>query len=205
MHTVTVEKAPELEVAVDQQVLAGDDLLLTVTAQKGFEPRVMANGLDITSLLRFNPKTGIWSGTIRSVRSDIAIKAEAVQRSYTLSVQENANCTVTLGGDAADGKLPFGGTLELTVTIADGYYVEYILVGDQKLSVTQDGKLVLDQVYMDVQELTIQCVVRQSSDATTGQSGQKNTTVLWISIVGVCALAAVAGVFLLKKKAKRGR
>ena len=206
MHTVTVEKAPELEVAVNQQqVLAGDDLLVTVTAQKGFEPRVMANGLDITSLLRFNPKTGIWSGTIRSVRSDIAIKAEAVQRSYTLSVQENANCTVTLGGDAADGKLPFGGTLELTATIADGYYVEYILVGDQKLSVTQDGKLVLDQVYMDVQELTIQCVVRQSSDATTGQSGQKNTTVLWISIVGACALVAVAGVFLLKKRAKRGR
>ena len=95
--------------------------------------------------------------------------------------------------------------LELTANIADGYYVEYILVGDQKLSVDQNGKLVLDQVYMDVQELTIQCVVRQSSDAATGQSGQKNTTVIWISIACVGVLAAVAGVFLLKKKAKRGR
>ena len=204
MHSVTVEAVPELNVTVDQmQVLTGSDILLSVTAQKGFVPRLTANGTDVTQLLRLDEKTGIWSGTIRSIRSDIQIKAEAVQRSYTLSVQENAYCTVTLGGDAADGKLPFGGTLELTAKIADGYYVEYILVGDQKLSVDQDGKLVLNEVYMDLQELVIQCAVRQSSAATTGQTEQKNMTIIWISVGSVCALAVVAGVLLLKRKTKR--
>ena len=165
-------------------------------------PQIMANGTDVTQLLHLDSKTGIWSGTIRSIRADTNFKAEAVERSYTLSVQENAHCTVTLSGDVADGKLPFGGTLELTASIADGYYVEYILVGDQKLSVDKDGKLVLDRVYMDLQELVIESVVRQSSDATTGQAGQKNMTVLWIGIGCVVALAA-AGVLLLKRKAKR--
>ena len=201
VHTVTVEAAPELEVTVDQtQVLTGSDLAVTITAQKGFVPQITANGTDVTQLLRLDSETGIWSGTIRSIRVDTNIKAEAVQRSYTLSVQEDAHCKLTFSGDAVDGKLPFGGTLELTANIADGYYVEYILVGDQKLSVDQDGKLVLDRVYMDLQELVIQCAVRQSSDATTGQ---KNMTVVWVSVGSVCALAAVIGVFLVKGKAKR--
>ena len=204
VYTVTVEAAPELDVTIDQtQVLTGSDIVVTVTAQKGFVPQLMANGVDVTQLLRLDSKTGIWSGTIRSIRGDTTIKAEAVQRSYTLSVQENAHCTVTLSGDAADGKLPFGGTLELTIKIADGYYVEYILIGDQKLSVEKDGKLVLDQVYMDLQELVIQGVVRQSSVATTGKTEQKNMTVVWISVGSVFVLAAVTGLFLLKKKAKR--
>ena len=205
-YTVAVEKAPELEVTVEpSRVLTGGDAVLTITAQKGFVPQITANGTDATPLLRFDPKTGIWSCTLRSIRGDTQIKAEAVQRSYTLLVQENPNCTVTLGGDAADGKLPFGGTLELTAVIADGYYVEYIMVGDQKLSVTQEGKLVLDQVYMDVQELSIQCVVCSSDNAVAGQSAQKNTTVIWISIACAAALAAAAGVLLVKKKVKRGR
>jgi len=205
-YTVAVEKAPELEVTVEpSRVLTGGDAVLTITAQKGFVPQITANGTDATPLLRFDPKTGIWSCTLRSIRGDVQIKAEAVQRSYTLLVQENPYCTVTLGGDAADGKLPFGGTLELTAVIADGYYVEYIMIGDQKLSVTQEGKLVLDQVYMDVQELSIQCVVCSSDDAVAGQSAQKNTTVIWVSIACVAALAAAAGVLLVKKKVKRGR
>ena len=204
IHTVTVDAVPELDVTVDQtQVLTGSDIVLTVTAQKGFEPRLTANGTDVTQLLRLDCETGIWSGTIRSIRGDTQIKAEAIARSYILSVEENAYCTVTLGGDAADGKLPFGGTLELTAKIADGYYVEYILVGDQKLSADQDGKLVLNGVYMDLQELVIQCAVRQSSAATTGQTAQKNMTIIWISIGSVCALAVVAGVLLLKRKTKR--
>ena len=204
VHTVTVDAAPELTVTIDQtQVLTGSDVVLTVTAQKGFVPRLTANGTDITQLLQLDVKTGIWSGTIRSIRGDTQIKAEAVERSYTLSMQENAYCTVILGGDAADGKLPFGGTLELTAKLADGYYVEYILVGDRKLSVDQDGKLVLDPVYMDLQELVIQCAVRQSSVVTTGQTAQKDMTIIWISAGSVCALAAVTGVFLAKRKAKR--
>ena len=137
------------------------------------------------------------------MRSDTQIKAEAVQRSYTLSVQENAYCTVTLGGDAADGKLPFGGTLELTAEIADGYYLEYILVGDQKLSVDQDGKLVLDRVYMDLQELVIQCAVRQSSGVNAKQAEQTKSTAVWISLGAVCVLAAVTGVVLFSRKPKR--
>ena len=201
VHTVTLETAPQLDGSIDQtQVLTGGDVILTVTAQKGFVPHLTANGTDITHLLRLDSETGIWSGTLRSIRSDTQIKAEAVQRSYTLSVQENAYCTVTLGGDAADGKLPFGGTLELTAKIADGYYVEYILVGDQKLSVDQDGKLVLDRVYMDLEELGIQCAVRQSSGATTGQ---KNMTVIWISLGAVCVLAAATGILLFSRKSKR--
>ena len=204
MHTVTVEAAPELTVSVDQpQVLTGSDVVLTVTAQKGFMPRIMANGTDVTSSLRLNPETGIWSGTIRSIRGDMQIKAEAVERSYTLSVQDNPYCTVTLGGDAVDKKLPFGGTLELTVQIADGYYVEYILVGNQKLSVDKDGKLVLDRVYMDLQELVIQGAVRQSSTVDTKQFEQKNSTIVWISLGAVCVLAAVAGAVLISRKSKR--
>ena len=160
----------------------------------------MANGTDVTSLLRWDPETGTWSCTLRSIRSDLQLKAEALQRSYTLMVQENAHCTLTLSGDAADGKLPFGGTLELTVQIADGYYVEYILIGDQKLSVDKDGKLVLDRVYMDLQELVIQSVVRQSSVVTTEQ---KDMPVIWISICAVCALAVVAGGILLVRRPKR--
>ena len=201
LHTVTVEAAPELEVTADQtKVLTGGDVLLTVTAQKGFVPQITANGTDATHLLQLDPKTGIWSGTIRSLRDDTQIKAEALQRSYTLSVQENANCTITLAGDAADGKLPFGGTLELTVQVANGYFVEYIQVGDQKLSVDKDGKLVLSGVYMDLEELQIQCAVRQSSGATTGQ---KNMTVVWISLGAVCVLAAATGILLFSRKSKR--
>ena len=166
-------------------------------------PRLTANGTDVTQLLRLDIETGSWSGTLRSIRSDTQIKAEAVQRSYTLSVQENAYCTVTLGGDAADGKLPFGGRLELTAEIADGYYVEYIMVGDQKLSVDQDGKLVLDQVYMDLQELVIQCEVRQGSGAGLIQSGQMKSVIVWVSIGAVCALTVVAGGVLLVRKSKR--
>ena len=201
VHTVTVEAAPELDVTIDQtQVLTGGDIVLTITAQKGFVPQIMANETDVTQLLRLDSETGIWSCTIRSIRVDTNIKAEAVERSYILSVQEDAHCKLTFSGDVADGKLPFGGTLELTANIADGYYVEYILVGDQKLSVDQDGRLVLDRVYEDTQELVIQCAVRQSSDATTGQ---KNMTVVWVSVGSVCALAAVIGVFLVRGKAKR--
>ena len=204
IHTVTLETAPELDVTIDQtQVLTGGDVILTITAQKGFMPRLTANGTDVTQLLRLDIETGIWSGTLRSIRSDTQIKAEAVQRSYTLSVQENAYCTVTLGGDAADGKLPFGGRLELTAEIADGYYVEYIMVGDQKLSVDQDGKLVLDQVYMDLQELVIQCEVRQGSGAGLIQSGQMKSVIVWVSIGAVCALTVVAGGVLLVRKSKR--
>ena len=204
IHTVTVEAAPELNVTVDQtEVLTGSDMVVTITAQKGFVPQVMANGTDVTQLLRLDSKTGIWSGTIRSIRGDTTIKAEAVQRSYTLSVLENAHCAVTLAADAVDGKLPFGGTLELTVQIADGYYVEYILVGDQKLSVDQDGKLVLDRVYMDLEELVIESVVRQSSSGKNGHMAQKNLTIVWIGVGSVCALAVAAGVLLLKGKTKR--
>ena len=144
----------------------------------------------------------MWSGVIRSVRSDIQIKAEAVQRSYTLVVQENAYCTVTLGGDAADGKLPYGGKLELTVQIEDGYYVEYILVGDQKLSVNKDGKLVLDRVYMDLQDLEIQCVAMQSSGAEAEQTEQMNL-IVWIGLGAVCVLAVATGVFMFSRRAKR--
>ena len=202
-HAVTVQTAPELDVTVDQaQVLTGGDIVLTVTAKKGFVPQVMANGTDVTQLLRLNPETGVWSGVIRSVRSDIQIKAEAVQRSYTLAVQENAYCTVTLGGDAADGKLPYGGKLELTVQIEDGYYVEYILVGDQKLSVNKDGKLVLDRVYMDLQDLEIQCVAMQSSGAEAKQTEQMNL-IVWIGLGAVCVLAAAIGAFLFSRRAKR--
>ena len=201
VHTVTAQAAPELEVTMDQtQVLTGSDILLTVTAQKGFVPQILVNGVDATQLLRLDTKTGIWSGTIRSIRKDTEIKAEAVERSYTLSVQENAHCTVTLSGDAADGKLPFGGALEITATIADGYYVEYILIGDQKLSVDENGKLVLDRVYMDLQELVIQSVVRQSAVV---QTEQQNMTILWVGVGSVCLLAVVAGLFLMRKKSKR--
>ncbi len=204
IHTVTLETAPELDVTIDQtQVLTGGDVVLTITAQKGFVPRLTANGTDVTQLLRLDSETGIWSGTIRSIRRDTRIKAEAVQRSYTLTVQENAHCTVSLGGDAADGKLPFGGTLELTANIADGYYVEYILVGDQKLSVNKDGKLVLDQVYMDLQELVIESVVRQSSGENAKQTEQTKLTVVWIGLGAVCVLAAVTGVVLFRRKSKR--
>ena len=211
VHTVTVEKAPELEVATDSdQVLTGGDLVLFITAQKGFVPQITANGTDVTQLLHFNPKTGIWSCNLRSLRSDTQIKVEAVARSYILSVEENANCAITLGGDAADGKLPFGGTLELTVQVADGYYVEYILVGDEKLSVDENGKLVLNPVYVDQQELVIQSVVRKSSIATitetaepTEPTGQKDLTIVWIGIGAACALFIAAGVFLPKRKKKK--
>ena len=204
VHTVTVEAMSELDVIVDQnQVLTGGDLLLTITAQKGFVPQLLVNGTDVTSLLKLDSKTGIWSCTLRSIRSNLQIQAEALQRSYNLTVQENAHCTLTLSGDAADGKLPFGGTLELTAEIADGYYVEYILIGDQKLSVDKDGKLVLDRVYLNLQELVIQSVVRQSSAAATGQTEQQNMTVLWIGIGAVCVLAVVACGLLLNRKSKR--
>ena len=204
VHQVTLEAAPELDVTVDQtEVLTGSDIVVTIKAQKGFVPQMMANGTDITQLLRLDRKTGIWTAAIRSIRGDITIKAEALQRSYTISVVENEHCTITLSADAVDGKLPFGGKLELTANIAQGYYVEYILVGDQKLSVDEDGKLVLDPVYMDLQELVIESVVRQSSSAAFGQMGQKKMTVVWIGAGAVVALAAVTGVFLLKGKARR--
>ena len=87
--------------------------------------------------------------------------------------------------------------------IADGYYLEYVLVGDQKLSVDQNGKLVLDQVYMDLQDLVIQGVVRQSSIATMEQTEQEDMTAIWISVGSVCALAVVIAALLLKRKSKR--
>jgi hypothetical protein len=202
-HAVTVETAPELEATIDQtQVLTGGDVTLTVKAQKGFAPKITVNGTDVTKLLRLDQETGVWSGVIRSVRGDIQIKAEAAQRSYTITVQENEYCTVALGGDVADGMLPYGGKLELTVQIASGYYVEYILVGDQKLSVDEAGKLVLDRVYMDLQDLQIRCVVKQSSGANASQTEQM-MTIVWISIGAVCVLAAATGVFLLSRRAKR--
>ena len=86
--------------------------------------------------------------------------------------------------------------------IADGYYVEYILVGDQKLSVNKDGKLVLDSVYMDLQELVIESVVRSGSSKDAKQSGQSNSAIIWISLGAVCILAA-AGLALFSRKSKR--
>ena len=100
-----------------------------------------------------------------------------------------------------DGKLPFGGTLGLTMQIKDGYYVEYILVGDQKFAMDSDGKLVLDQVYMDQQELVIRPVIKNSN--SHGQTGSENTAVIWISVGAVSAVAVVVGGILLGRKSKR--
>ncbi len=185
----------------EEGVLAGDDLVFTVTAQKGYVPQVTANGTQVS--LAVNEETGVWQGTVKSVRQAVELVGQAVERSYILSVTDPDHGKLTLGGDVLDGKLPFGGKLELTLVPDSGYYIQSVLVNGTELPVDENGTVTVDAVYWDTQSITVEALLAKANAAqqTPEQSGP---AWIWIGLAVVAAAAVGLGVGLRKRKPKEG-
>ncbi len=202
-YGVTASGDEKLHFSIPEDgVLAGDDLVFTVTAQKGYVPQVTVNGTEI--LLTVNEETGVWQGTVKSIRQDTEIIGVAVERSYNVSANTPENGTVTLGGDVQNGKLPFGGKLEITVLPKDGCYIQYVLVNGIQVPVNEDGTVVLDGIYWDVESIAVEAMIVQA-DVPTVEQPQKDMTWIWVGLtVLAVALAAVVTLLLCKHKPKEG-
>ncbi len=184
-------------------VLAGDDLSFAVTAQKGYMPQVTVNGTEV--LLTVNEETGVWYGLVKSIRQNTEITGKAAQRDYTISVNTPNNGAITLGGDILNGKLPFGGRLEVTVQPDKGCYIQSVFIGGVEMPADENGKVILEAVYWDVESICVEAAVARA-DIPAGKQSSGGQTYLWIGI-GVLAAVAVIGaaLCLCKRKPKEGK
>ncbi len=201
-YSVTASGDDKLHFSIPEDgVLAGDDLRFTVIAQKGYMPKVTANGTEL--LLTLNEETGVWQGIVKSIRQDTQIEGTAVERSYTVSVNAPDHGTVTLGGDVLDGKLPFGGRLEIALQPDSGYYIQSVTVNGVEVPVNEDLAAVLSTVYLDTESITVEAVFVQANVADVEQT-QSGMTYIWIGLAVLAVAAAAVAVLLRKRKPKEG-
>ena len=203
-HSISVDADDMLQVSCsDNSVITGGDVTVSVTAQAGFVPTMTANGADITGRLSLDENTGVWSVTLKSVRANTQIQAVSQERNYEILLTQPENGTITLGGDALNGQLPFGGRLELTLTPDKGCYIQLVTVNGKAVAFDSDGKTVLEAVYTEAESLDIQAVFVKS-DAKPVRQDAENTadTILWIG-VGAVAVIVLAAAILLGRKKKR--
>ena len=143
-------------------------------------------------------ETGVWSVTLKSIRADTQIVGVSQVRDYQIILQQPENGTVTLGGDVVNGKLAFGGRLELILTPDDGCYIQTVTVGGKAIPVDSEGKAVLKAVYMDAESLDIQVVFVRSEAVKARNAGN---WIMWCGIGG--GIVIVVAVLLLKPRKKR--
>ncbi|MBQ1210349.1 MAG: hypothetical protein IIX68_00920 [Clostridia bacterium] len=177
----------------------GGDVVLSVTADKGYVPSLKINGKDVTEQLTLNAATGVWTYKLRAVRSDVKVEGTAVAKAYTVDLTATENGTVTFGGDYADGKLPAGGKLIITVTPNDGYLLGGVTVNGKTYPLT-NGVLELPSVYTDGDAITVEPIFTKGALATIA----KPLTWLWWVIGGAVVLLAAAVVLLIVFRKKKG-
>ncbi len=205
-HIVSVDADDTLQVNLSQSsVITGGDVTVSVTAQPGYVPVMNVAGTDMTDRLKLDENTGVWTVTLKSVRADTQLQFTAQERNYTLVLTQPENGTVILGGDALNGKLPFGGRLELTLTPNSGCYIKSVTINGNAVAVDSNGKVVLEAVYTDVESLDIQAMFVQSDGIPTAQNAeQAGNLAVWIGI-GTVAVIVLTAVCLLGKKKGKGR
>lgn len=205
-HTVSVDADDTLQVNLNQSsVITGGDVKVSVTAQAGYVPVMNVAGTDMTDKLQLDENTGVWTVTLKSVRADIQLQFTAQERNYVLVLTQPENGTVILGSDALNGKLPFGGRLELTLTPNSGCYIKSVTINGNAVTVDSNGKVVLEAVYADVESLNIQAVFIKSDGIPAAQNAeQAGKLAVWIGI-GAVAVIVLAAVCLLGKKKGKGR
>ncbi len=201
-YAITVSGDEKLQFTVpDDGVLTGDDLTFAVIAQKGYVPYVTVNGAQIT--LTVNEETGVWYAVVKSIRQDTQLVGEAVERSYTVSVQTPDNGSVVLGGDVQNGKLPFGGRLELTLQPDSGFYIRCVRINGVEMPADENGTVVLQSVYWDVDEIAVEVEFAQANTPQALQSSGGSTVWLWLGATVLAAGAVAAAVIVLRKRRQK--
>ncbi len=199
-YTVTASGDEQLKFTLPEDgVLAGDDLSFAVMAQKGYVPQVTVNGTDV--MLTVNEETGVWYGTVKSIRQDTEITGKAVEKNYTISVNTPNNGSITLAGDVLNGQLPFGGRLEVIVQPDHGYYVQSVFVGGVEMPVDENGKVTLPAVYWDLEEISVEATFAQANVPALKQSAD-GQIYIWIGL-GVLIAGVAVALLLLKRKSKK--
>ena len=201
MHNVSVDAEDTLQVNLSlSSVITGGDVTASVTAPVGYVPVIHMDGTDITNRLQLDENTGVWTVRLKSIRADTLLQFTSREKSYEIVLSQQANGTVTLGGDVLNGKLPFGGRLELKLAPDNGCYIQSVTVNGVAVSFDSEGIVALEAVYQNADTLDIQAVFIQS-DAT--QTEKATIPVgLWIGI-GTAAVVVLGFVLLLSRKKRK--
>ena len=202
-HSISVEADDKLQVTVSENsLITGGDVTASVTAPVGYVPVIHMDGTDITNRLQLDENTGVWTVRLKSIRADTLLQLTSQEKNYEIVLSQQANGTVTLGGDVLNGKLPFGGRLELKLAPDNGCYIQSVTVNGLAVSFNSEGIVVLEAVYQNADTLDIQAVFIQSDAAAEQTEKATIPAGLWIGI-GAAAVVVLGFVLLLSRKKRK--
>lgn len=195
---VSVDVSAGVQYTVTENVYYGDKVTLTVTLVKDYKlTSVKLNGKDI----ELTQGTYVISSAEEDLRFIVlAEKISEFTMSYE-STQEGG--TVTCSAE----KVLQGGSAEFTVTPAEGWRIKSVKYNGKNVSLS-DGKYTVENVTADG-KLTVEFerieVQQPDVDPDKPDEGGNDPDVgpivgIVCGVVGICAIAAVVTIVLLKKK-----
>lgn len=175
-----------------ETVLKNDSVVFTLKPEKGYRiSSVTLNGEDVTALLV--PSSDAWTLEIETVEEALSLSFTVEALTYTVTLPQ-----VELGTVTADKtSVPAGGSVTITVTPDEGYFVKEVKINGETVRINGDGTYTVSQV---LEDLTVEVSFElKEVENITEPKGGCGSSLIEIPAAAVMIFAAVV-VIIAKKR-----